>query len=287
MGTEYFYAVMNGKKPGVYNTWAECQEQVKGFRNAQYKKFKTLHEAETFVNSGEPTANFNPPEPEPKFQATRINIFKQFNREAPLTTTITNPRLTKPSQSTISSAGLKRKLQEPATDNDRSQKLQNTGLDRKPTFSKKNPYVVVYTDGASSNNGQSHARAGYGVYWGDNDPRNVSARLKGERQTNQRAEAMAVLHVLEKTKDSRQPLEIRTDSQYVINASTVWYKNWIKKKWIASNGKEVQNRDLFEPIVNLIKHRQAEVKFTYVPGHSGVEGNEKADQLAVAGAQMN
>lgn len=285
MGSENYYAVMIGKKPGVYNTWDECQQQVKGFRNAQYKKFKTLVEAETFVNLGEPTANFNPPEPEPKFQATRVNIFKQFSREAPLTTTITNPRLTKPPQSTASSAGLKRK-QEPA-DNERPLKLQNTGLDRKPTFSKKEPYAVVYTDGASSNNGKSHARAGYGVYWGDNDPRNVSARLKGERQTNQRAEAMAVLHVLEKTKDSRQPLEIRTDSQYVINASTVWCKNWIKKNWVASNGKEVQNRDLFEPIVNLIKHRQAEVKFTYVPGHSGFEGNEKADQLAVAGAQMN
>ncbi|ORE21388.1 hypothetical protein BCV71DRAFT_168867, partial [Rhizopus microsporus] len=32
--------------------------------------------------------------------------------------------------------------------------------------------TVVYTDGASAGNGQTGARAGYGVYWGDNDPRN-------------------------------------------------------------------------------------------------------------------
>lgn len=272
MGSEYFYAVMTGKKPGVYKTWPECQAQVKGFRNAQYKKFPTLEEAQAFVNLGGPTANFKPPEPEPKFQATRVSIYKQYDRESAFI-----PNDLTPATKIVS----KRSRESSSTDSDRASKLQNTG---KPTRANKKSYTVVYTDGASSNNGKNHARAGYGVYWGDNDPRNVSARLKGERQTNQRAEAMAVLHVLEDTKESDEPLEIRTDSQYVINAATVWYKNWVKRSWIATNGKEVQNRDLFEPIVNLVQNRKAEVKFTYVPGHSGFEGNEKADQLAVAGA---
>lgn len=280
MGSEYYYAVLAGKNPGVYRTWPECQAQVKGFRNAQYKKFPTMEEAQAFVDLREPTSNFKPLEKEPKFQATRVSIFNQNKRETPFTSNDPTPSvkiLPKRSReaSNISSS-----------DSERPTKLQNTGLDRKPTYAKKEPYAVVYTDGASSNNGKHHARAGYGVYWGDNDARNVSARLKGERQTNQRAEAMAVLHVLEDTKESDTPLEIRTDSQYVINAVTTWYKSWIKKDWIASNGKEVQNRDLFEPIVNLVKSRKADVKFTYVPGHSGFEGNEKADQLAVAGAQL-
>ncbi|CAO3655570.1 unnamed protein product [Mucor fragilis] len=278
MGSETYYAVMVGKKPGVYNTWPECQAQVKGFRNAQYKKFPTMEEAQAFVDLGGPTANFSQPKPEPKFQATRVNIFHQNNRESPFTSNDPTP----------ATKILPKRSREPSknADGERPSKLQNTGLDRKPSYTKKEPYTVVYTDGASSNNGKHHARAGYGVYWGDNDSRNVSARLKGERQTNQRAEAMAVLHVLKDTKDSDKPLEIRTDSQYVINAATVWYKNWVKRSWIATNGKEVQNRDLFEPIVNLVKNRKADVKFTYVPGHSGFEGNEKADQLAVAGAQL-
>ncbi|KAK4513471.1 uncharacterized protein ATC70_005472 [Mucor velutinosus] len=278
MGSETYYAVMVGKQPGVYKTWSECQVQVKGFRNAQYKKFPTMEEAQAFVDLGAPTVNFKPPQQEPKFQATRVSIFDQNKRESlftaddPAPTTKILPKRSRQSSSN--------------SDNERPSKLQNTGLDRKPTYAKKEPYAVVYTDGASSNNGKHHARAGYGVYWGDNDPRNVSARLKGERQTNQRAEAMAVLHVLEDTKESDKPLEIRTDSQYVINAVTVWYKSWVKRNWIATNGKEVQNRDLFEPIVNLMKSRKTDVKFTYVPGHSGFEGNEKADQLAVAGAQL-
>ena len=41
----------------------------------------------------------------------------------------------------------------------------------------------VYTDGACSNNGNSNAKAGMGVYFSENDMRNVSKRIKG-KQTN-------------------------------------------------------------------------------------------------------
>ena len=44
-----FYAVKNGKNIGVYNTWAECQEQVIGFSGAKYKKFSTFKEAVNFI----------------------------------------------------------------------------------------------------------------------------------------------------------------------------------------------------------------------------------------------
>ena len=40
----YYYAVKNGKNPGIYSTWAECEKQVKGFPNAQFKKWKTKDE---------------------------------------------------------------------------------------------------------------------------------------------------------------------------------------------------------------------------------------------------
>ena len=38
---------------------------------------------------------------------------------------------------------------------------------------------VIYTDGACSNNGKVYARAGIGVYFGENDPRNVSSFFLG------------------------------------------------------------------------------------------------------------
>ncbi len=46
-----FYAVKNGRKPGIYNTWEECKEQVDGFSNACYKSFKTLNEAQDYIMS--------------------------------------------------------------------------------------------------------------------------------------------------------------------------------------------------------------------------------------------
>lgn len=50
--------------------------------------------------------------------------------------------------------------------------------------------TVVYTDGACARNGQWGSKGGIGVYFGPNDPRNISEPLEGSRQTNQRAELM-------------------------------------------------------------------------------------------------
>ena len=46
-----FYAVKNGRKPGVYKTWAECKAQVDGFSGATYKSFLSLEEAEQFIGA--------------------------------------------------------------------------------------------------------------------------------------------------------------------------------------------------------------------------------------------
>lgn len=48
-----YYAVKNGRKPGIYNTWEECNQQILGFPNALFKKFNSYSEAEDFMNGGE------------------------------------------------------------------------------------------------------------------------------------------------------------------------------------------------------------------------------------------
>ncbi|KAI8971999.1 ribonuclease H-like domain-containing protein [Mycotypha africana] len=112
--------------------------------------------------------------------------------------------------------------------------------------------TIVYTDGASSSNGQA-----------------------------------AVIHALQQDIQGTNTLEIRTDSMYVIKAVTEWCKNWVKNNWKSSTGKEVQNRDLLEQIIKLVEKRKGKVKFVHVRGHQGIEGNEMADKLAVAGAQKS
>ena len=56
--------------------------------------------------------------------------------------------------------------------------------------------VVVYTDGCCEFNGQRGAKAGIGVYFGDDNPLNVSEPVKG-RATNNTAEIQAITYALE------------------------------------------------------------------------------------------
>ena len=47
-----YYAVRVGRKPGIYQTWDEAKVQVTGFKQAAFRSFKTLEEAENFMNPG-------------------------------------------------------------------------------------------------------------------------------------------------------------------------------------------------------------------------------------------
>ncbi|MFK7971099.1 MAG: viroplasmin family protein [Bacteroidia bacterium] len=41
-----FYVVWKGRKPGIYNTWKECQANIMGFPGARYRSFESKAEAE-------------------------------------------------------------------------------------------------------------------------------------------------------------------------------------------------------------------------------------------------
>lgn len=47
---KFYYAVKKGKAIGIYETWKECEEQVKGYSGAVYKKFATYDEALEFID---------------------------------------------------------------------------------------------------------------------------------------------------------------------------------------------------------------------------------------------
>ena len=45
------YAVRKGRKPGIYTTWADCQNQVKGFKGAEFKSFNKHSEAYEYLRA--------------------------------------------------------------------------------------------------------------------------------------------------------------------------------------------------------------------------------------------
>jgi ribonuclease HI len=44
-----YYAVANGRAKGIFNDWETTESQVRGFQGAQYKKFNTAEEAQSYL----------------------------------------------------------------------------------------------------------------------------------------------------------------------------------------------------------------------------------------------
>lgn len=53
MSKKRYYVVWNGLAPGIYHSWEECQAQIKGVKQALYKSFASLADAER-AYSGSP-----------------------------------------------------------------------------------------------------------------------------------------------------------------------------------------------------------------------------------------
>ena len=49
------YAVRKGRQTGIFNTWAECEQQTKGFSGAEHQSFPTREQAEVYLIGSEPS----------------------------------------------------------------------------------------------------------------------------------------------------------------------------------------------------------------------------------------
>ena len=140
----------------------------------------------------------------------------------------------------------------------------------------------VYTDGACSNNGKENANAGIGIYFQDNDPRNVSKRITG-KQTNNRAELLAIIvayFTIEKDIHAGKTIVIGTDSEYAIRCFTTYGEKCVKQCW----RKDIPNKELVQQGYELFKDTPT-VSLMHIRAHTGATdvhslGNAKADQLA-------
>ena len=140
--------------------------------------------------------------------------------------------------------------------------------------------INIYTDGACSGN---PGKGGWGAYI---EAENSVEELSGYENstTNNRMELTAVIKSLEYIQN---PVEINifTDSKYVMEGINSWIKNWKKNNWKTSNKKPVKNKDLWEKLDSLIINQK--IKWTWVKGHNGNIGNEKADFLATEAIKNN
>ncbi|MFT5359744.1 MAG: ribonuclease HI [Candidatus Paceibacteria bacterium] len=139
-------------------------------------------------------------------------------------------------------------------------------------------HIVIFTDGASRGN---PGAGGYGTVL-------VSLVGKqvwefGEREdntTNNRMEMSAIIRGLaevEKIVSRDYEITIYTDSKYVIQGATAWVFGWQKNDWKTKNKTDVLNKDLWEKVAVLIQNKK--INWEHVPGHSGIPGNERVDEI--------
>ncbi|GAA5978893.1 hypothetical protein JCM11641_003606 [Rhodosporidiobolus odoratus] len=260
--TQKFYAVYAGRKPGVYSSWPETQDQVNGFQGAKHKSFASRQDAEYFVRFGK----------EPSISAGRS--------QSSITSTT----------SSTASKGKGRALDQDEPPSKRRKVDPVFGKSSLPKGER-----VVYCDGSSRGNGQKGAVAGIGVFWSrEPGAPNLSERLPGagKLQTNNRAEMYAVARILESDPTPDLPLTICSDSEYTIGVFSKWIPGWKRRGWKTSDGKAVANQDLIRYVLSLLALRTpagstsptANITFHKVKAHVGIEGNEQADRFANNGA---
>ncbi len=133
-------------------------------------------------------------------------------------------------------------------------------------------HIDLYTDGAASGN---PGPGGYGlVLKFKHHRKEMSGGYR--RTTNNRMELLAVIIGLESITNSDLPVNIYSDSKYVVDAINLKWLNG----WIRTNFKNKANVDLWQRFLRI--YQPAKHRFHWVKGHASNVENNRCDELAVA-----
>ena len=134
--------------------------------------------------------------------------------------------------------------------------------------------VTIYTDGACSGNPGPGGWGAILIY------REQRLELSGyeTRTTNNRMELLAPIQALSRLKEPCA-VKVYSDSAYLVNAFRQhWLENWVKRNWIKSDKKPVENQDLWKEILAFTQKHQ--IEWIKVKGHADNPLNNRCDELA-------
>lgn len=142
------------------------------------------------------------------------------------------------------------------------------------------PTSILFSDGACSGN---PGPGGFGAIACLNQKTVKELGGSHPSTTNNQMELLGAIEGLEWLHQKRATkVEIWTDSSYVINGITKWVHSWKNKNWTTSQGTSVLNKEYWERLLNITsKFPKGSLSWKYVPGHQGVPGNERCDEIAV------
>jgi ribonuclease HI len=132
----------------------------------------------------------------------------------------------------------------------------------------------IFTDGAAKGN---PGPGGYGVVISHAGTITEKGGFK-DRTTNNEMELKAVVEALKEIAPKKVSVHIYTDSKYVVEGATSWIFGWVKNGWVTQTKTDVLNKELWQELLPLLK--EVEIEWHKIPGHSGLAGNERADDIA-------
>jgi ribonuclease HI len=144
--------------------------------------------------------------------------------------------------------------------------------------------MLMFIDGACSNNGQVGARGGCGVVFTSiHEAKPITFPLEndGTPHTSNRAELRAALVALGLrvwNGEGFNNVILACDSEYVVLGASQRLDRWVRTGWVTRNGTPVKNRDLWEALLEEMRKQESygvHVQFWLIPR----EWNE-ADQYA-------
>ena len=134
--------------------------------------------------------------------------------------------------------------------------------------------TLIFTDGAAKGN---PGRGGFGVVISHNGTITEKGGFK-EYTTNNEMELKAVVEALKEIAPKKVPVELYTDSKYVVEGAKGWVFGWAKNGWMTKAKTDVLNKELWQELLPLLG--KVEIEWHKVPGHVGIVGNERADVIA-------
>ena len=140
---------------------------------------------------------------------------------------------------------------------------------------------LIYCDGACSGN---PGPGGWGSIVVTNSGQVHELGGGHPSTTNNQMELTAAIEALRELKDRPGEIFLYTDSVYVIRGITQWIWGWQRNGWKTADGKEVSNREHWQELASLVAPRKKpnHITWRYARGHTGIPGNERCDEIAVA-----
>ncbi|WP_336067216.1 ribonuclease H [Nitratireductor rhodophyticola] len=142
--------------------------------------------------------------------------------------------------------------------------------------------LVIFADGACDPN-PGPGGWGFAVY---RDGREIHADCGGDPDTtNNIMEVTGVLMALQWFRDRGvvEPVRLLCDSRYVVNGCNTWRHGWKEKGWKRGSEKQLANAELWQELDAALA--LVPITLEWVKGHAGIEGNERADELAMIGRE--